>query len=762
MTIHADIRVRGQVQGVGFRPFVYRLAQERGLSGWVRNDGAGVEIALEGAESAVLDLLDRLRGEPPRLARVESVDWSFGQLTGAQGFHIETSGGGRVSTGSAPDMALCPDCLAELFDPADRRYRYPFINCIQCGPRYSLTARLPYDRPHTSMAAFTQCPACQAEYDAPNDRRFHAQPNACPDCGPRLSLFDADWAPVAGDPLAETVARLRAGQVVAIKGVGGFHLVCDARNADTLARLRAAKQRASKPFALMALNAASAAQWIAPDAVESALLTSAERPIVLAARRAPESLPGIAPGLGRLGVMLPYAPLHWLIFHEWLGRPAGTDWLEASNDALLVMTSANPGGEPLARDDAEARAVLGGMADAYLSHDRGILHRCDDSVMQAMEGAPAFVRRARGHAPAAIKLAQGGAPGLACGAHLKNTLCVLRGRDAILSPHLGDLDHPGTRQVLEDTVQHLLELLQVRPQWVAHDLHPDYYSSQFAVRLAAQLGVPTLAVQHHRAHIAAVCAEHGVDEPVLGLALDGVGLGDDGAAWGGELLRVDGARFERLGHLAPLPLPGGDRAAREPWRMAAALLHRLGRGNEIVARYADQPGASQLALLLERDLNAPLTSSAGRWFDAAAGLLGVCAVQGYEGEAAMRLQTLAEKHGAVEPMQNGWRAGAQLDLSPVLAQLADCRDAGYGAALFHATLSAALADWLWQAAHAQQLDTVALSGGCLLNRMLAERLGARLRNHGLRVLLPRRVPPNDGGIALGQAWVARKHFEEND
>lgn len=761
MTIHADIRVRGQVQGVGFRPFVYRLAQERGLSGWVRNDGAGVEITLEGAESAVLDLLDRLRGEPPRLARVESVDWSFGQLTGAQGFHIETSGGGALSTGSAPDMALCPDCLAELFDPADRRYRYPFINCIQCGPRYTLTARLPYDRPHTSMAAFTQCPACQAEYDAPDDRRFHAQPNACPDCGPKLSLFDADWAPVAGDPLAETVARLRAGQVVAIKGVGGFHLVCDARNADTLARLRAAKQRASKPFALMALNAASAAQWIAPDAVESALLTSAERPIVLAARRAPESLPGIAPGLGRLGVMLPYAPLHWLIFHEWLGRPAGTDWLEAANDVLLVMTSANPGGEPLARDDAEARASLGGMADAFLSHDRGILHRCDDSVMQALDGAPAFVRRARGHAPAAIKLAQGGAPGLACGAHLKNTLCVLRGRDAILSPHLGDLDHPGTRQVLEDTVQHLLELLQVRPQWVAHDLHPDYYSSQFAVRLAAQLGVPTLAVQHHHAHIAAVCAEYGIDGPVLGLALDGVGLGDDGAAWGGELLRVDGARFERLGHLAPLPLPGGDRAAREPWRMAAALLHRLGRGNEIVARYADQPGASQLALLLERDLNAPLTSSAGRWFDAAAGLLGVCRVQGYEGEAAMRLQTLAEKHGAVEPMQNGWRAGAQLDLSPVLAQLADCRDAGYGAALFHATLSAALADWLWQAADAQQLDTVALSGGCLLNRLLAEDLGARLRNHGLRVLLPRRVPPNDGGIALGQAWVARKYFEEN-
>ncbi|NDU93078.1 MAG: carbamoyltransferase HypF, partial [Ferrovum sp.] len=472
-TVHAQVCVQGQVQGVGFRPFVYRLAQELGLSGWVRNNSEGVEIVLEGAKLQVTELLRRLQSEPPALARVENIFLDLAQPScGLRGFTIAASQAGHVQTNVAPDAAICPACLVELFDPQDRRYRYPFINCIHCGPRYTLTARLPYDRAHTSMAGFTQCPTCQVEYDRPANRRFHAQPNACPACGPRLKLFDALWQPLATqDPIVAAVARIKAGDVIAVKGLGGFHLVCDARNPKPVARLRGGKQREEKPFAVMVLNVTSARSVAQFSDDEAALLQSIERPVVLLRKtdQCDETLPGIAPGLSRIGLMLPYAPLHYLLFHELLGRPAGVAWLAEATGLVLVMTSANPGGEPLVKDDAEAQEYLSGLADAFLTHNRGILRRCDDSVMRWQGEAPMFVRRARGFVPRCITRPLAGPPLLACGAWLKNTVCLTRGDGAFVSQHIGDLDHAGTRSMLGETVKHLCSILEVQPQAVAHD-----------------------------------------------------------------------------------------------------------------------------------------------------------------------------------------------------------------------------------------------------------------------------------------------------
>ena len=757
-TVHAQVRVRGQVQGVGFRPFVYRLAQERGLAGWVRNDGEGVEIALEGESAQVMDLIERLRSEPPVLARVEQVNYELEHsASGLQGFRIEASHAGQVHTGIAPDMAVCPDCLAEMFDPADRRYRYPFINCINCGPRYTITARLPYDRRNTSMAAFTQCADCRSEYDDPANRRFHAQPNACRGCGPQLHLYDAQWRTLSmEDPVAASIERIRAGQAVAVKGVGGFHLVCDARNPDAVMRLRSGKRREEKPFAVMVLNAASASRYATFGASEITLMESSERPIVLLHKSAEcdTAMPGIAPDLARVGLMLPNAPLHYLLFHELLGRPSGTDWLRQKTSVALVMTSANPGGEPLVRDDAGARQSLAGLADAFLTHDRDILHRCDDSVMAWQGDAAAFVRRARGYTPRRISLPASGPSVLACGAWLKNTVCLTRGDEAFVSQHIGDLDHAGTRAMLEQTVEHLSGILDVTPDIVAHDLHPDFYSTQFAQLYAQKHGLPLVGVQHHHAHIAAVCAEHAVREPVLGLALDGVGYGNDGSAWGGELLWVEGAEHERTGHLAVIAMPGGDRAAREPWRMAAAALHALGRGDEIAKRFADQPHAANVVQMLEKGLSCPYTSSMGRWFDAAAGLLGLSAVQNFEGQAAMLLQGLAERYGSTAPLPGDYLINGDLDLLPLFAELADCQDAAQGAALFHATVCAGLAEWAAQAALINNIGTVALGGGCFLNSLLLQGVRQDLARRGLRVLVAQQLPPNDGAISYGQAWVA--------
>lgn len=851
--VRRRLRVTGIVQGVGFRPYVWHLAHELKLAGWVRNDAAGVEVLVEGDAQSVDAFTRRLSEEIPPLARVRDLSWADAPAGGEfTDFTIIESGAGRAATLIGPDTAVCPDCLTEMFDPADLRWRYAFINCTHCGPRYTLTRGLPYDRAQTSMAAFPLCPNCDKEYRNPADRRFHAEPTACPVCGPKLwvdalagippspplekggvnppTLAEGSlplakggqegFEPRQHDPITDALARLQSGQIMAIKGLGGFHLACDARNAEAVQRLRARKHREEKPFAVMAANPASVAAWVEMSAVERDLLTSPERPIVLLRKKpgADAALPGIAPGLAWLGVMLPYTPLHWLLFHEHARRPAGTSWMDQPQDLVLVMTSANPGGEPLVIGNDEAAERLAGIADSVLMHDRDIVVRCDDSVARVVSDTPAgipptpplgkgganslsvigaslplekggqegfdgvsirhthqFIRRARGYTPRAIRLPRSGPSVLALGGYLKNTLCVTRGDEAFVSQHIGGLDNPATCRMLQEVTQHLLDILQVRPEAVAHDLHPDFFSSRHAQELADAWDVPAFAVQHHQAHIAAVAAEHGVEGPILGLALDGVGLGADDTAWGGELLRVEGSDFTRLGHLTPLPLPGGDKAAKEPWRMAAAALFLLGRTDEIPRRFPGQPMAGQLHVMLERDLHCPPTTSLGRWFDAAAGLLGVRDAIAYEGQAAMLLEGLAEQAGDVPAMTDGYqitvtpaKAGVQtppwipassgmttqLDLLPLLARLADETDAAQGAALFHATLARALADWTLQAAERQGLDTVALGGGCFLNHILSRSLAAQLTARGLRVLEARQIPPNDGGLSLGQAWVA--------
>ncbi|MCW5593932.1 MAG: carbamoyltransferase HypF, partial [Burkholderiales bacterium] len=542
-----------------------------------------------------------------------------------------------------------------------------------------------------------------------------------------------------------------------IKGLGGFHLACDARNVRAVARLRAAKQREEKPFAVMAANVESLLAYAEVDGAARRLLESAERPIVLLPKKpgCDEALAGIAGGVSALGAMLPCTPIQWLLFLEASGEKGGTQWLAGPQELVLVMTSANPGGEPLVIGNDEAVRRLAGIADAFLVHDRDIAARCDDSLVRPTAEGPAFVRRARGYTPRAIRLPRPGPSVLATGAWLKNTVCVTRGDQAFLSPHIGDLDNGPTCEALDEAVAHLLAILEVEPAACAHDLHPDFYSSRFAARFAAARELPAFAIQHHHAHVAAVCAEHGHAGPALGLALDGVGLGTDGTAWGGELLSVQGARFTRLGHLGGLRLPGGDRAAREPWRVAAGLLQALGRVDEVGRRF-QRPGASVVVEMLERGTNCPVTTSAGRWFDAAAALLGVRETSTFEGQAAMQLEALATQHGPVAGDDSLWRIAEDgtLELLALAGFLADARDAGFGAALFHATLVQALAEWVRQAAIRTGLETVALGGGCFVNAIVSAGLRRELAACGLSVLEARQAPANDGGIALGQAWAA--------
>ncbi len=761
------IRVTGIVQGVGFRPFVWRLAKELRLTGWVRNDAEGVEIAAQGSAAQLAALLYRLHADAPALARVDAVRAEDVAPEGLIEFTITESVKGRAATAIGPDVGVCADCLAEMCDPTDRRWRHAFITCTHCGPRYTVTRTLPYDRAQTSLAPFPLCPHCASEYKTPADRRFHAATTCCPVCGPTLRLLDRQFNAVAGDPIAQTLVLLRAGAIVAIKGLGGFHLACDAGNADAVARLRLRKNREQKPLAVMTANAASLAPYAAVSDHERTLLESRERPVVLlrADPACDASLPGVAPGLHELGVMLPTTPIHYLLFHEAASRPPGCEWLDAPQALVLVMTSANTGGEPIVRDSDEARTRLAAIADATLDHDRDIVARCDDSVLRPLGQGTQVLRRSRGFAPTAIHLPQSGPSVLAFGAHLKNTVCVTRGDEAFLSPHIGDLDNAATCTFLEETVERMLNLLDVRPDVIAHDLHPDDFSTRAATLFATVHALPSVAVQHHQAHIAAVCAEHGWCGPVLGLALDGVGHGSDGMAWGGELLQVQGAGFERLGHLRPIPLPGGDRAAREPWRMAAAVLHELGRGAEIHT-HLPEAGAQTVAAMLQRGLNCPRSSSMGRVFDAAAGLLGLCAHMKYEAQAAILVEQAAmrhiEVHGWPQPMVGGWAIdpAGQLDLLPILGTLNESTDAGQGAARFHATLVAALTEWVMQAAWSGGLTTLAWGGGCFFNSLLSAGLRQNLEQGGLTVLAPMRMSSGDAGLALGQAWVAIQSLEQ--
>ena len=766
-SIARRIRVTGIVQGVGCRPFVWQLARELGLSGWIRNDAHGVDIFAQGEATRVATLIELLRTGSPALARVDGVQASATQPDPSnRQFDIVESVSGTATTGIGPDVAVCNDCLADLFDRAGRRWRHSFITCTNCGPRYTVTRALPYDRPQTSLAPFALCADCAREYSSPHDRRFHAQTTCCPNCGPKLSLRMAGHPLPEPDPISLAVTLLRSGAIVAIKGLGGFHLACDARNSAAVAKLRERKNREEKPFAVMTLNVTSLEPYALASPQEQALLESRERPVVLLRShpRGTKSLSGVAPGLRELGVMLPTTPIHFLLFHEAAGRPDGTAWLAAPHELIMVMTSANPGGEPIVRETAEAVARLAGIADAILDHDRDVAARCDDSVVRASAGVLQFIRRSRGYTPAVIRMPRSGPPVLAFGAHLKNSICATRNDEIHTSVHIGDLENAATCSFLDETVQRMLALLELRPEIVAHDLHPDDYSTQAAVAFANSRGLPLVAVQHHHAHIAAVCAEHRHTGPVIGLALDGFGLGSDGRAWGGELLTVDGARFQRLSHLGTLPMPGGDKAAREPWRMAASALHQLGRNAQIGGRLM-QAGAGTIAAMLERDFNCPRSSSMGRIFDAASALLGLCLHTTYEAQAAIVLEQTAspyiERHGWPQPFPDGWQIGpeGELDLLPLLDALLDSTNVAQAAARFHSSLVDGLSHWVCEAAQNHSLSTIAWGGGCFLNSLLSYGLRQNLERLGLTVLAPRYLSPGDASIAVGQAWVAINSLE---
>jgi len=701
----------------------------------VRNDAEGVLLEVEGVR--VDEFVEALRRDPPPMARIDQIDLQRISPNSRQGFSIEPSADGRTSTRIVPDAAICEACLDDLFDPASRFYLYPFVNCTHCGPRYTLTRRLPYDRPQTSMARFVMCAACVQDYRDPSNRRFHAQPIACPHCGPKLDCRVED-----------IVARLCAGGIVALKGIGGYHLMCDARDERAVAELRRRKGRDAKPFAVMAANAASAERIGAFGADERGLLRSSARPIVVA-EKLQELAPSVAPNLSRIGVLLPYAPIHHLLFHAAAGAPTGGAWREAAQDFVLVATSANPSSEPLIVDDDEARVRLEGVADLVVGHDRAILARADDSVVTMIAGVPAFLRRARGFVPEPIELSQDGPDVLALGAHLKATVTITRGKEAFVSAHIGSLTDRATIAFHEETIARMLDLLDVRPEIVACDLHPDLVTT----RRAEASGRPVFRAQHHAAHIAAIAAEHKIDGPLLGAALDGYGYGDDGAAWGGELMFVGEGGWRRLGRLAPLPLPGGDYAARAPWRMGVALLARLGRGAQASLRFPQQSMAADVGRLAASPGFAE-TTSLGRMFDAAAAVLGVRLEQSYEGQAAMELEALCKTPRA---LPNGFSiSSGVLDMSPLFCALLDAKlSAEEGSDLFHGTLIEALAAWIGDAARRLGQTRAALGGGCLMNAPLAGGLARRLRELGIEPLLARKIPSNDGGLSLGQAFLAR-------
>ena len=738
------LRVRGVVQGVGFRPAVHRLATALALAGSVGNDSEGVWIELVGDDHAIARFIGELRAAPPPRARIDAIEQHelLPQHDGARGFVIVRSRDEGAARASVPaDAAPCEACRAELRDPRDRRHRYPFINCTDCGPRYTIVRDVPYDRARTTMAPFVQCADCQAEYDDPRSRRFHAEPNACARCGPRL-VFSAGGERLEGEAaLVAAVAWLGRGAIVAVKGAGGFQLAADARSAMAIERLRARKQRPHKPLALMARDLDTIAAVAHVEDAALVALADPARPIVLLPRRPDAALPpSLAPSLDELGFMLPATPLHELLLDD--GPP------------LLVMTSGNRRDEPIARDDAEARAALHDIADAVLDHDREIHTRADDSVVRVIGGEALPLRRARGLVPEAIALPCDGPPLLAVGAQLKSTVCLVRDGQAFLSQHLGDLGQPATARFFAETIAKLSRLLRVEPALVAHDLHPDYGSTRWALRS----GLPREPVQHHHAHIAACMAEHGRMAPLIGVAFDGTGCGLDGSAWGGEWLIADLQHVERAGHLRPLPLPGGEAAIREPWRLGLAALLDAGEPPALLAR-VDERRRQAVQRLCAHERAAPLATGAGRWFDAVAALAGLRDEISYEGQAAVELEA-ACAGGAHEPYPFECAAAPvfAVDLRPMVRAIAaDARaavDAAAIAARFHETMARVIVAGCRQARASSGLQTVALSGGCFANRRLSERAQALLAADGFATLAHRRVPPGDGGLALGQAAVA--------
>ncbi|MDN5344882.1 MAG: hydrogenase maturation protein HypF [Clostridia bacterium] len=747
------LTLQGIVQGVGFRPFVYRLARTWGIRGEVYNASSGVCIDAEGEAERLESFIREILTRPPRLARISA--WQQEELPpkGWLDFKIKTSiAGSEQKVVASPDVALCPDCRREILDPADRHYRYPFTNCTCCGPRFTIIYTLPYDRIRTAMAPFPLCPDCAAEYGDPADRRFHAQPVACPACGPRVTLLDNKGLPVAGDWVEQAASLLRQGCILAVKGLGGFHLAVDATNNEAIANLRRRKGRPAKPFAVMARDLATVQKYCYVSQDEAGLLAAPAAPIVLLHRRpATDLAPEVAPGLSTLGVMLPYTPLHLLLLQA--GPP------------LIVMTSANISDLPLIKEEAKALEELAGVADYFVSHNREIVNRCDDSVVAWRLGETHFYRRSRGFVPAALQLDLPDGPDvLAAGSDLKNTFCLLKGAEAFLSQHIGDLAPVETQAAWREALERMQILCDCRPEIIACDLHPGYYST----RLARELGSKVIGVQHHHAHLASCLAENGVTGPALGLICDGTGYGLDGAVWGGEILLGSYKSFQRLYHLRYVPQPGGDQGARHPWYMAVSYLyHYLGSGPGTAAArelFGRQGPALEIVLqMLNRNFQLVPTSSLGRLFDAVAALCGICLENTYDGQAACALEEAALAAGGARA---GWPpypfalAGAEMDPGAMIKAIWQDLQKGVEvpviAARFHFTLAEMLLQAVLRAASFTGVRGVALSGGVWHNSLLLEEISRELAKRGFTVYRHRLVPPNDGGLSLGQAAVARE------
>jgi hydrogenase maturation protein HypF len=740
---------------------VYRLATERHLAGQIANTSSGVVIEVEGAEEAVDDFLSSLPVQAPPLALVTDIRVAEIHHTGRSDFCILPSDpSAPVRTLISPDIATCADCLRELFDPADHRYHYPFINCTNCGPRFSIVSGIPYDRPQTSMSVFPMCPRCRAEYEDPRNRRFHAQPNACWQCGPQLEFCDSRGQRVSvEDPVAEAVAKLRAGDIVAVKGLGGFHLAVDATNSGAVERLRERKQRIEKPFAVMVSDLETVSRFCMVSAEERELLCLPQRPIVLLPRRNPCLLAdSVAPFNHYLGIFLPYTPVHHLLF-------------EKSGLQALVMTSGNLSEEPIAIGNSEAIARLGDIADWFLLHNREILLRCDDSVLRRTSGRTRQIRRSRGFVPVPVFLKREFPPTLAVGGELKSTICLLRGREAFLSQHIGDLENVEAYKFFQEAVDHFQRILEIRPGVVAYDLHPDYFSTRWA---QAQSGMQAVGVQHHHAHIASCMAENHLEGRVIGFALDGTGYGTDGRIWGGEVLLADYLDFERAAHLAYVPLPGGAAAIHEPWRMAVSHLW-ASFGPDLlklpIAFFRQIPQTRVLTILqmMERQVNSPLTSSCGRLFDAVAALVNLRLEVNYEAQAAVELEMCRDEAAAGRPYPFGLsEAGEllQIDSRPLFRAMVD--DLLWGATAgeisqrFHDGLTQALAGIARILRKRTSLNTVCLSGGTFQNACLANGLEHQLQSEGFEVYTHSQVPAGDGGISLGQAVVAAHRVGSED
>ncbi len=750
------IAIRGIVQGVGFRPYVYGLACDLRLNGFVKNSAGGVLIEVEGETPSLDRFLAALTTRPPPLARVDELSWSTRPPRGDPSFCIEPSE--FADSGSifiSPDIATCDDCVAELFEPANRRFRYPFLNCTNCGPRLTIITGSPYDRDRTSMASFAMCAECRAEYHDPGDRRFHAQPTACAVCGPRLRLLDHAGDPIAcDDPVAWTAQALVAGKIAAVKGLGGYHLTCSATDDRAVTELRSRKRRDEKPFALMVADLAAAREICEVSPVEADLLSSERRPIVLLRRRSGGFVAGaVAPGNPWLGVMLPYTPVHHLLLREISGTP-------------LVMTSGNRSDEPIAYKDEGAIERLTEIADFFLAHDRPIHIRCDDTVTRFVAGDELPLRRSRGHAPQPIRMpVECCVPTLALGGQMKATFALGRGHHALISHHIGDLDHYEAARSFDRAIDHYERLFDVRAELLVHDLHPDYATTRYALHEARSR--TTMAVQHHHAHMASCMAENGLDEPVIGVTFDGTGFGLDGTIWGGEFLVGDYVAFRRTGHFRPVRMPGGERAIREPWRMAAAYLADAGLGVQSAVTDGTSAALGAVEQMLARGFNAPYTTSAGRLFDAIAALAGVRQQVGYEGQAAIELEWLASGIPADEvypfdmiETADGSTAfkSIVLDMRPMIVRVNEEVREGVSAAViarrFHSTMVELIARACGRLRAASGLDAVVLSGGVFMNALLTAETLARLRSDGFRAYRHRQVPPNDGGLSLGQLAVA--------